>query len=270
VVTHLTADAYARLLDGTLPAEEAAALARHLEAPCAECEWLLAGRGGTDAVDAEVDRVLAALPTSGGAAGSDAEFARIERRLAARRRGARLRRILPLAAAAGAVAAALTALVLPRSPERPPWDGRKGAGAAAVPVQLRFVVVEGGAGEPPALEKGVSGSRVEASASLQLEVETGGPASVAVLRVAPGAAPELVWHERLPGGSAPVSVDGHPAAYPLAGLSGAQRFVAVASEEPLGPERLAEAAAARIAPEVAGRETLAPEVSLDVVEVEVR
>jgi hypothetical protein len=262
---HLTATAYARLLDGTLPPAEASALAEHLLADCAECERFLAERVGADAVDGEVDRILASLPGRGGE-GSDAEFARIERRLARGRQVARLRRILPLAAAAGIVAAALTALlVLPREPERPGWNGLKGAAAPAVPVRLRFLVVTAAPGEP-ALEKGVSGARVDPSASLQLEVETGGPATVAVLRVPPGGAPELVWQERVAGGRTPVSVDGRPAAYPLAGLSGVQRFVAVASPEPLDPAWLA--AAVRVGP-VAGEAALGA-VSLDVVEVDVR
>jgi hypothetical protein len=265
-VAHLTASAYARLLDGTLPRDEAAALARHLEGPCAECERFLAERGEADGADGELDRLLAALAARPGGEGSDAEFARIERRLARGRRAARLRQVLPAALAAGAIAAGLAALILPRMPGGPAWDGVKGPAAPAPQVQLRFVVVTPGPGGRPSLEKGVSGARVDPGASLQLEVETGRPAEVAVLRVSAGAATELVWQGRVTGEATAISVDGRAAAYPLAGLSGAQRFVAVASEKPLDAASLA--AAVRVAEGANGAERLG--VSVSVVEVDVR
>ncbi len=79
-MTHLTERSYALLLQGTLPPEDARALARHLEGPCAICEELLASLPTADAVDGLVEASLAALAPAGGR-GNDLEFARIERRL---------------------------------------------------------------------------------------------------------------------------------------------------------------------------------------------
>jgi hypothetical protein len=57
-----------------------------------------------------------------------------------------------------------------------------------------------------------------------------------------------------------ITLGDRPAAYRLEGLAGRQRFVAVASEAPLGPDALARAAAAvaagAAAPEVAGSDVV--------------
>jgi hypothetical protein len=272
-VMHLTERMYRLLLQGLLPSEEARALACHLEEECAICEEFLASRPSADAVDGLVDEGLGALVPAG-ERGSDLDFARIERRLRERApapRGAS-RRLAPAALAAAVLAAGLAALVVPRGgAERAAWDGVKGPAPRALPVRLRFLVVTPAPGGPPALEKGVSGQPVQAGASLEFEVESGRAAQAALLRVPTRGGPELFWSGRvLPGGSQ-ITVGGRPAAYPLADLAGVQRFILVASEERLEPERLARAAAAlappaRIAADLPGLEGL----SLDVVEVEVR
>lgn len=274
---HLDAAAEEGLLRGNLSREEAADLARHLAAPCEVCEAFLAERGSADGLDGRVEASLGALGPPG-APGNDLEFARIERRLRdlARpsRRPARAFTGLAGAAAAALLAAGLAGLLLPRPPpdrpDRPAWDGLKGT-ARAIPVRLRFVVVAPEPGGRPSLEKGVPGQAVSPSAALQFEVEAMRPASIALVRVAARGAPEIFWAERVDVGRTSVSVAGRPAAYPLAELSGAQRFVLVASEERLDEGR-AVAAAAALAPPVRSAPDLPAlhGLSLDVVEVEVR
>ena len=170
------------------------------------------------------------------------------------------------------LAAGLAGLIVPRdAPPPPAWDGEKGASPRPIPVRLRFLVVAPSLAGPPTLEKGVPGQAVAAGASLQFEIESARAAHVALLRVAAGAAPEVVWTERVGEGRSPVALEGRPAAYPLAELAGPQRFVLLASDRGLDANRLARAAAAlappvRVRAELAGLEGL----SLDVVEVEVR
>lgn len=269
-VTHLDAGTYERLRRGTLPPAEVRALARHLEGACETCEAFLASLPAADGLDGRVEAALGALPVAG-AQGSDLEFARIERRLRgdgapARRSG----RIVAGMVAAAVLAVGLAGVLAPRpAPERPGWDGLKGTGQA-IPVRLRFVVLaprEGG----PSVEKGVSGQEVSASASLQFEVETGRPAAVALVRVPVGGAPEIFWRARVGQGRTTVEMGGRPAAYPLSGLSGPQRFVLVASAEEPDETRLA-AAARAISPRArtSSEPFAADGLSLDLVEVEVR
>ncbi len=270
---HLSERSYLLLLQGSLPPVEARLLVSHLEEGCAFCEEFLASRPAADAVDGLVDEALGALVPAGDR-GNDLQFARIERRV---REGVAGPRRRPLALVQGAIAAALLAaglagLFLPRSgSDRPAWDGEKGVVSRAVPVRLRFVVVAPSPHGPPALEKGVSGEPVAAAASLQFEVESGRAAQVALVRVGAAGAPEVVWSQRVGEGRSTVTVDGRPAAYPLAGLAGPQRFVLLASEERLDGDRIVRAASslappARVRADLPGLDGL----SLDVVEVEVR
>jgi hypothetical protein len=270
-VTHLTERSYLLLLQGTLPPEEARALARHLEEACESCEEFLASRPAADAVDGLADRALGALSPVG-ARGNDLEFARIEKRLreSAGPPRRRARAFVPAALAATVLAAGVAGLVVSRSgPERPAWDGVKGAQPAAPPVRLRFAVVKPGA-QAPAVEKGVSGQVVEPAAGLQFEVESGRPAHAALVRVSGSGAPEVFWRAKLGPGPAPVTRDGSLAAYSLEDLRGVQRFVLVASDEPLGPERVAQLAAAVAPTGVVPDASALGGVSLDVIEVVVR
>lgn len=265
VKAHLSQETYRRLLDGTLPPHEARALAEHLAADCPECEELLAQRTEADALDGRVDRALAAL--AAGEAGNDLEFDRIQRRIAAsaaaRRRPSRT---WSLAAAALVLVASVSILEWAdrRAATSPGWDGEKGFATRAVPVRLRFLVLDPAGG----IEKGVAGEAVHAGARLQFEVELGRAADVALVRVPARGAPEVFLRERLGSGRTTVSVDGRPAAYPLEGLAGPQRFLAIASPEPLDERGVVAAAQAlappaRLSPDAAGLEGL----SLDGVEV---
>lgn len=273
-MTHLTDATYRRLLEGSLPPDEAARLARHLEGDCAECEAFLASREAVDGLDGQVDRALAALARPAAGRGNDLELARIERRLREMEHPPRRSsRSVPvaLAAAATILVAGVAGLLVSRSdPRRPAWTGEKGAGAHAVPVRLRFLVLAPDA-RGAEIEKGISGQTVSASSSLEFEIETGRAADVAIGRVPQHGNPDFFWHERVGAGRTQVTVRGRPAAYPLIDALGAQRFVVVASEDPLDDARLARVASAlappaRIAPDVPGLDGL----SFDAVEVEVR
>ncbi|BDG01650.1 DUF4384 domain-containing protein [Anaeromyxobacter oryzae] len=266
---HLAEDTYRRLLAGTLPPAEARALAEHLRGDCPVCEAFLAARPAADALDGRADHALGSLrPGDAADAGNDLEFRRIQRRLA---RAPRLRewRGLGLAAAALVLVAGLAALEWAdrRGPLAPGWDGEKGFSSRAVPVRLRFVVLDPAGG----IEKGVAGEAVGAGARLQFELELGRAADVALVRVPARGAPEVFLRERLAPGRTTVSLDGRPAAYPLDGLAGPQRFLAIASPGPLDERSVLAAAAglappARISPDAPGLEGL----SLDAVEVVVR
>lgn len=267
---HLDDCRHDALLAGTLSREEALALARHLEAGCEPCEAFLAARRLADTADGRVDRALAALAdtraegTDGaGHAGTEEEFDAISRRLGARpgRRPRWARRLAPALAAAAvlvAVGGAGVALLVRSGPTRPPWDGVKGP-AGPVAVRLRFLVVQGEGGRA-ALRRGASGDAVPAQAGLGFEVEIARPAHVALLRVPAGGPPDAFWAGTLDAGRTVITLGDRPAAYRLEGLAGRQRFVAVASEAPLGPDALARAAAAvaagAAAPEVAGSDVV--------------
>lgn len=267
---HLDAKKYAALLDGTLAPDEARALATHLDGECEQCERLLSGNGA-DAIDGLADALTAtALPPAAGE-GNDLEFARITRALHTRRPPAR-RFLLASAMAASilgvGVAGYLALELRARRAEVAGWDGAKGLTAPrAIPIRLRFV--ELGAGGR--LEKGISGEPVDGASSLLFEVEASRAANLVLARVSPDGTSELIWHRRVAGGRTQVGLNGRPAAYPLAGLTGAQRFVLVASEMELDDLRVRQAVRAlappsRISPD-------APELdglSLDVVEVPVR
>jgi hypothetical protein len=267
---HLDDHTYRELLAGTLRPELARELARHLEKACERCERFLAERPGADALDGRADANLARLAPAGGA-GNDIEFARILRTAAESPRGRR--RLVPaMAAAAAVLAAGLAGVYLAHGPrhERPVWNGLKGTTSEGVPIRLRFLVVDG-AGGTPALEKGVSGQAVPAAASLQFQLDLGRAAEVALVRVPARGAPEIFYRERLGSGRVDVGLGGAPAAYPLAQLAGPQRFVAIASDEPISPDRITRAAAALAPPPHVSAETPGLDgLSLDVVEVTVR
>lgn len=265
---HLSEDTYRQLLDGTLPGPEARALADHLARSCEACEGFLAAPRAPDGLDGRVDQALDALaqgaaPSAG--QGHDLEFRRVVR--AVRGGGVRRRALPALAIAAAVAVAGLAGLLLARPPAPVAgWDGEKGGASLAIPLRLRFLVVLPGVAGPPALVRGVPGQEVPSVASLQFQVELGRPAHVLLARAGGAGAPEVFLSTRLPAGRSVVSVDGQPAAYPLAALVGPQRFLALASDLPLGPADAARA----VAPEVgAGGGGDGPAISLDVVEVRV-
>lgn len=297
---HLSDDTYARLLAGSMPRFEALALAQHLDSPCEVCEAWLGAREGADGLDGLIDAVLLALAARPAAAPrDDLAFARMERALGkGPGKAGRPRPGQPIAAGRGpggagqagagqsgtgvgrglgrgwaaglAVAATLAvaglAGIVHSWTGAGNWDGEKGREAKAIPLRLRFAVVSPAVGGPPTLEKGISGQEVPAAASLQFQVELGRPAHVLLARAGTGASPEVFFNAQLEAGRHAISLGSQPAAYPLAALSGVQRFIALASPAPLGPNDAARAAALRVG---GGRDGGEP-ITLDEVEVRIR
>lgn len=276
-VMHLSEHTLRQLLDGSLDRAAARSLAEHLAGGCDACEVMLATRSSADAADGVVDASLLRLAPPGSAElGNDLEYARIRRRMGGARRSgvARVLRLSALAAAVLAVGGVTFQVArFHRRAEAPSWDGVKGTSPQAIPVRLRFLVVHPAeTGGIPELEKGASGAVLDALSALQFRVELARPGYAALVRAGPAGELDLFWEERLAqAGSAEVSLGGRPAAYPLAGLSGRQRILLLASPEPLTRERVTAAARAlappaRLSPDAPALEGL----SIDVVEVTVR
>jgi hypothetical protein len=267
---HLTESTYAALLSGTLPPGEARALAEHLGGACEPCERFLAERDRADGLDGLAEEAVAsAFPPRGGR-GDDLEFARIQRAL---RAGGRARRLwVPGAIAASLLIAGVAGLVArqlaqSRPAETATWDGTKGLAPRPVPVRLRFLKVA----RDGAVEKGLTGERVDREAGLLFEVEADRGADVILARVAPGGGVEPLWHGRVPSGPTQITLDGKPAAYPLAALTGPQRFVLLAAETALDAPRAARAAEALAPPERVRPDLPALDgLSFDVIEIHVR
>jgi hypothetical protein len=269
---HLDDATYRQLRAGELDAPNARVLAEHLDGSCAVCEAFLASRA-VDGLDGAVDATLARLAPSSADTGHDVEYARIRRAL--RSRGTGARRVTGWAAAVaalllvGGVAVAVARHARPARVGEAAWDGVKGRPGQALPARLRFAVVEA-AGAAPRIDRGRSGAVVPADSSLAFRVELGLPAYVALLRVGGGEG-EVIWTQRAAQpGVLDVSQDGHPAAYPLRGLVGMQRFALVASESPIGPDDLAAAARAAAEPTAGVDDPRRGPLTLDVVEVTVR
>ncbi len=274
-VMHLTEHTVRRLLDGTIDPAAARALAAHLESDCPECEALLAA-GPAGALDGLADRALTALaPVRPEEAGSDLEYARIQRKLRPHRSGRpRWTRLAALAATLVVAAGVVVLFAVERAGRQARWDGVKGvAGRLShpVPIRLRAIAV---ISEPSGLAtwKVVSGEALPSRAALQIQLEVGGAADVAIARVGPAGELDVFWHERVAtAGPVRLSVAGRPAAYPLAGLGGPQRLVVVASPETLAADRVAAAARALAPPARIGGESPALEgLSIDVLEITVR
>jgi hypothetical protein len=265
---HLDPERLAALQAGALPPDEECALLAHLEAGCKRCERSLA-QLNVNALDGIADAAIArALPANSGA-GNDLEFARILRAVGARPSRPR-RQLLAGALAASLVIAGVAGLVAGRlrpTNEPPAWDGAKGAATRPVPVRLRFLEVDADG----RMAKGISGERVRFTSSLLFEVEAVRPAMAGIARVSPAGNVEVIWRRRVAAGRTQVTLDGRPAAYPLAALSGPHRFVLVASEAGLDDARL-EGAAATLAPPrpPSGDSPALDGLSLDLIDVFVR
>jgi hypothetical protein len=268
---HLDNDTYRLLRSGKLAPATARQLAEHLEGDCETCEAFLAARP-PDGLDGAVDGALTRVaPPSPDEAGGDLEYFLIERRAFPRR--ARLARATRWASAAAALllvgGVGVTALRLRGRTEQKPWEGEKGRAAQTIPARLRFAVI-GAASGAPQIDRGQSGAVVPEGASLAFRVELGRPAYVALLRIGRGET-EVVWRQHVARpGAIDVSENGRPAAYPLHGLAGMQRFALVASEQPIPEEDLAAAARAAGGASAGSHDPRWTFMTLDVVEVTVR
>lgn len=239
---HLTRDTYQKLLSGELAPGAARELGLHLAEPCETCEGFLAALP-PDAADGAVDAALGRLsPERPAARGDDLEYARIERGLGRVRGRVRRGRLWATAALLLAVGGAGLALRLERGGRGPSLTGEKGV-ALSAPARLRFAVVEPGA-RTAGVARGRSGEALPRAASLAFRVEVKAPAYVALLRVG-GGERDLIWRAHLSRpGTVDVSEEGRPAAYPLQGLTGPQRFVLYSSAAPLGEGELEQGARA--------------------------
>lgn len=265
---HLDPRTYAGLLAGTLPKEEARALAQHLAGTCERCERFLAERTQADELDGRGDAAIDAAFPLPAVPSDDLAFARIERRLRAGE--PRRRHLLAAGAIAASLAVAGVAGLLVGRQASPPipgasWDGVKGE-ARAPRVRLRFARLDD-AGEAI---RGQTGEAYGRDAKLVFELELDRAGSVALARVQPGGEPEVLWRRALPAGRAIVGEGGRAAAYPLASLQGTQRFVVVASDAPLTEVRLGQALGAFGAPRVEAVSRVFPGLSFDGFEVTVR
>jgi hypothetical protein len=262
--SHIDETTIRRLLSGEIRGQAARELAEHLAGPCEACESVLSARGSADPLDGSLDAALLGLSPRRGEPGNDLEWALIRRRLRPARRLAW--RYAGLAAAAAVALAVGVVLQTRRHPGEETWDGLKGREAERVSARLRFSVSLPGRGEP-ALERAASGAVVPARASLLFRVEASGPAQLALLRIGPDGS-EVIWQGSASGaGAVDVDVGGRPAAYPLQGLAGRQRFALLAAPS-LDPEALQAARRKLSGSAAAGAPDAA--ISLDVVEVLVR
>jgi len=268
---HLDLDTYRKLRSGELDAETARKLAEHLDGACDECETFLSSLPPDD-LDGAVDAALSQLsPVSDEETGRELEYWQIERKV----RGWRPRlsgatRWLAVAAAVALVGGvSFTALRNRGLGDRGGGEGEKGRPAQVIPARLRFAVVDTGRGQAQ-LDRGQSGAVVPSGASLAFRVELGRPAYVALLRIGPGES-EVVWKQHVArAGAVDVSENGRPAAYPLHGLAGTQRFALIASDHPIADADLAAAARAATGASAGAEDPRWSVMTLDVVEVTVR
>jgi hypothetical protein len=267
---HLDENTYRLLRSGKLDPAHARRLAEHLDGPCETCEAFLAAQVPDD-LDGSVDTVLTQLaPASPSEAGGDLEFSRIQKAVRGRRPLARATRWVAAAAAVLLVGGVSLTLLRHRAGrEDAELTGIKGRPAQVIPARLRFAVVDTGRGAPE-LDRGRSGAVVPAGASLAFRVELGRPAYVALLRIG-GSEREVIWKQHVARpGAVDISENGRPAAYPLQGLAGTQRFALVASERPIAEDDLAAAAHVATGASAGSDDPRWSLMTLDVVEVTIR
>jgi hypothetical protein len=261
---HIDESTVRRLLSGEIRGEAARRVADHLESSCEVCESVLSDSGSADRLDGTLDAALFFVPPRKGEAGSDREWASIQRQLLPPRR--RTWRYAGLGAAAAAALALGATITLMGRPEQGVLDGFKGRESEQSSARLLLSLSVPGPGAP-SLERAASGAVVPSEASLLFRVEASGPAQLALLRVGPDGS-EVLWEgSATRAGAIDVEVGGHPAAYPLHGLAGRQRFGLLAAPS-LDPQTLQAARRVLSGSEAAGAPS--PAVSLDVVEVTVR
>lgn len=262
---HLDPERYALLVGGTLPPEEARALAEHLSGDCEICERFLAD-APADGLDGRGDAAIAGAFPPPTVPGGELEFARIRRRLRAHGLG---RHVAPAAIAASLLLAGVAGLLAPRHPPQSPqvaaWDGLKGTAAPRVGVRLRAVRLDAAGGATPLRD----GEPAAEGARLLFEVEADRGADVALVHLGAGGA-EVLWRRRIAAGRTVVTTDDRAAAWTVAGPPGAQRFALVAAPEGFDDDALARATAVLSAPEAPAGDAAPAGISADVLEIRVR
>jgi hypothetical protein len=231
MTVHLDEKRLKALLDGKLPTEEEAALARHLaEGECLTCEELL---GSLDeSVETKLFRILsrssraADLPT-------EANRKILE--------SITPKRLVPRAILIPAAGFAIVALlVLAVVFWLPPGEGTriKGNEDRVVGIELSLGLVEPDKAGTVEVRRVASGAEVSQKNLVVFRVTTDAPCYLYLVRVGPDGLEVLVpdyFDEpvRHKGGAYTPSAAGNPVAYSLSGSAGTQHFAAVGSKKPL-------------------------------------
>ncbi len=240
---HLRRESWEKVLRGE-PVDSGDALAPHLASSCEVCEQRLAETPGADGLDGDVDRALLSLSRRPPMVPSTASFERVLRRMRldsrAGARGAlalpplRPGMALPLSLAGLLALAGLSALMLQRVP--PPRSVAGAERGGALEIELAFSASAGGQAEPVA---GRSGANVSEGHELSLQYLLARPAFVALVRVLPdGHAEVLAQPGRMGSGRHDLAINDARMRVSLRGALGPNRFVALASEAPLGGSAL--------------------------------
>jgi RNA polymerase sigma-70 factor (ECF subfamily) len=235
---HLDAEVWPHVLHGERFAGERE-LSERLAKGCVTCERFLAGLHDADGLDGEVDACLVGVrqPVPGR---GDSAFEQAMRRLHLHlrvigRAGPGTGRPQPGKLGPLALAGALALL---------------GLGVLALQGGTRRVIRRSADLPEIALSLSVPGAKgareaVSAGASLAedevvfLHYELASPAFVTLLRIAPDGHPEVLAQQgRLGPGGHDLTINGQPAGVSLRGFAGQNRFFAVATITPIGPEAL--------------------------------
>jgi hypothetical protein len=266
---HLDPRTYSGLLAGTLPPGEARVLSEHLSGDCETCERFLAGMAAADGLDGRSDAAIVGAFPPPLVPGGEREHARIQRRL----RGSsapRRRLLVPIAIAASLVMAGVAGMLVQRAgrtvPSSAGWDGVKGTEARPIRVRLRAVQLDTTGSAAPLR----AGESLDPSARLLFEVEAERGADVALVHLPASGGAEIVWRSRVASGRTVLTTGGRAAAYPLAGLAGAQRFAVLAAEGGLDDARVARVTSALARPGALGDAPALAGVSVDLLELSVR
>jgi hypothetical protein len=242
MVAQTLADRLSRRLAGP----EQADLAAHLETDCPDCDAAIAAMGPDrfgELLAARVQRLEPLPVPSPGQEERDAAFGRVMAAVArpARRRFG-LRWLVPaLTGACALIVAGIVALPVwiggegtGLAPPDPPGRREKGdPGAPALDVWFDVAGVEDGRNVVKA--RGEDGQACTGADFLVLRYRLGSPAFLYVIREDASGRRERVYASEgpEPAGIGGLLVDGKPAAYPLKGISGRQKFLFVASPDPI-------------------------------------
>ena len=245
---HLSDDLLAEILQGTIPAQDAETLLRHLREHCLKCEAYLSRKGTADSLDGFV--MAALFSGKAGHRSNPAMFGRIMRRLRLdarlgsgsldeavlrRRRNDRL----PLTFAVFLGIFGIAVFAFSATPRFAGRSEQLRDQPAAIELFVMPSADEGGEQLKPVdaeerAELCVPGQRLPASAQLAVTYELGRSQFAAVLRLRPDETIELLEApSRRPPGRHVLSFDGAPARLNVRGAPGVNRFAVISSEHPI-------------------------------------
>jgi len=182
-MTHLTRPRLEALLEGSLPAEERRALARHLATGCEICAALLAeepeGEGPGGGAGLDLDTLARLIAAEEAPAQAPPLPVRVATWRAVQGKLPRPARTRPWVAAALALAAAILLVVIARPPS-PELRTPKGDTLLPAPVVLRVVAGQERGGRLEPGRRLSEGDTVHPGDTLLFEVQTGAPAAFAL------------------------------------------------------------------------------------------